>query len=311
MSATESRPNTQPRPRRLITDHDHAPRQAIVWMVLGAAAFSGMGACAFALGNRCDWLVVAAVRAAFMFVSTAVVALLSRVRLVFLKPSTLWIRSFAGSFSLVCNFYAMTRLPVGDVLTITNTYPLWIILATAIGLRRLPSGLEVLGVLAGLLGVVLIQQPELSGDRLASLIALLSSFSTTVAMLGLHRLGGIDPRAVVVHFAGVAGVISLIGLSVRWSSLMPFVNDPSSWLLLLGVGVSGTLGQVLLTKAYAAGAPTRVSIAGLSQVVFGVAFDVLVWHRRLPLGTIAGMALILAPTVWLTSRPAKKPAEAA
>ena len=61
---------------------------------------------------------------------------------------------------------------------------------------------------SGLVGVVLIQQPHLGGDRFAVLVALLSSVSTAVAMMGLHRLRGLDPRAIMAHFAGVASLVA-------------------------------------------------------------------------------------------------------
>ena len=46
-------------------------------------------------------------------------------------------RSLAGSFSLVCSFYALSRLPVGDVVTLTSTYPLWILV---LSVDREPAG---------------------------------------------------------------------------------------------------------------------------------------------------------------------------
>ena len=73
-------------------------------------------------------------------------------------------------------------------------------------------------------------------------------------------------------------------------------------MMLLGVGVSGTVGQIFLTRAYAAGAPARVSVLALTQVVFALGFDVLLWHRALPASTLAGTTLVLAPTAWLLSR---------
>ncbi|MDX2037429.1 MAG: DMT family transporter [Isosphaeraceae bacterium] len=301
-----ARPSTAETPAALLaassSTADDGTRRAMIWMVLGAFAFAGMGACTFALGNRCDWLVVATVRVVFMFTATAIAARAAGARLVFLSPPTLWIRSLAGSFSLICNFYAMTRLPVGDVLTITNTYPLWIILATAAAARRVPGRGEVFGVLLGLLGVALIQRPQLDGDRLAALVALAGSFSTTVAMLGLHRLRNVDPRAVVVHFSATAAIFGALGIALRGPVWDSFDSSATTWLLLLGVGVSGTIGQVMLTKAYAAGKPSKVSVAALSQVVFGVGFDVLIWQRRLPIATLVGMALILGPTAWASSR---------
>ena len=128
--------------------------------------------------------------------------------------------------------------------------------------------------------------------------------STAVAMLGLHRLRRIDTRAVVAHFAGVASLVSLAWLLLRRHDLRPIALDATTLLMLLGVGVSGTFGQVCLTKAYASGPPGRVSVVGLSQVVFGMAFDVALWGRSLTPATLAGFALVLTLTAWLIARPA-------
>ncbi|WP_435010626.1 DMT family transporter [Tundrisphaera lichenicola] len=277
-----------------------------VWMLGGAISFASMGALVHALGDRCDWLVVALIRALMMFVTASILAKASGSKLAVWRPRTLWLRSLAGSFSLVCNFYALARLPVADAVTLMNVHPLWIVLISAIAIRRPPSIGEVVGVFSGLIGVVLIEQPHVGVDRLAALVALLSSVSTAIAMLGLHKLRHLDPRAVVAHFAGVASLISAIWLILRRETLSPGLMEPITMLLLLGVGISGTLGQVFLTKAYAAGAPAKVAVVGLTQVVFAMGFDVGLWGRPLTPTALAGFALVMAPTTWLSLRAAKK-----
>jgi len=280
--------------------------RASLWMLSGAASFATMGAFAHALGSRCDWLMVAAVRVLMMLVSAIVLAKAAGAKLVFLKPRTLWIRSCAGSFSLVCNFYALSHLPVADAITLSNVHPLWIVLVPSLIRMRLPSPAEILSVGIGLVGVALIQRPQLGGDRLAVLVALLSSVSTAVAMMGLHRLRGVDPRAVVAHFAGVACVASIAWLAFRWAQVATGTYDTTTILLLLGVGISGTLGQVSLTRAYSAGRPARVAVVGLSQVAFGLGFDVLLWHRVLTPATLLGFVLVMAPATWLSARTARR-----
>ena len=276
--------------------------------ILGASAsLATMGALAHGVGSRCDWLVVALVRAVVMLASAATLARASGAKLVVWRPRTLWVRSLAGSCSLVCNFYALTRLPVADAITLMNVHPLWIVLISVLILRRSPTLGESLGVACGLAGVVLIEHPHLSGDRLAALVALLSSLSSAVAMLGLHRLRHIDTRAVVAHFAGVASLVSATWLVLRGDLLSPGLRDPTTWLFLLGIGASGTLGQVLLTKAYARGAPAKVAVVGLTQVLFAMAFDVALWGRSLGPVALAGFALVLAPTTWLSIRSARSP----
>jgi drug/metabolite transporter (DMT)-like permease len=279
----------------------------VVWMLCGAFLFATMSALTHALGTRCDWLVVALVRAAIMFGATGLTAWLSGVRLVLWDPPTLWMRSLAGSFSLVCNFFALTRLPVADALTLNNTYPLWIVLLAWWRLRQRPTVGDLLSVAAGTAGVVLVQQPHLSsGNNLAALVALVSSFATAVAMLGLHRLKHIDPRAVVTHFAGVASVVALTWFCVRGGARgMAWRPDALTLWMLLGVGATGTAGQVFLTKAYAAGPPSRVAVVGLSQIAFALGFDVLLWSRALSLATLLGFALVLTPTAWILSRSAR------
>ncbi len=282
------------------------PGGASGWMVAGALSFATMGALVHAIGSRCDWLVVALVRALMMLATAAALTRASGARLVIWRPGTLWVRSLAGSFSLVCNFYALNRLPVADAVTLSNVFPLWIVLISSVALRRAPTLGESIGLACGMAGVILIERPHLGGDRLAASVALLSSVSTAVAMLGLHRLRDLDPRAVVAHFAGVASLISAAWLLLRAGSMAPPSIDRTTLALLLGVGITGTIGQVLLTKAYAAGAPTKVAVVGLTQVVFAMGFDVVLWHRPITPAALAGFVLVLAPTTWISIRSARK-----
>ncbi len=63
-----------------------------------------------------------------MVVVAAGLARLAGAPLAFWRPRALWVRSLAGSFSLVCNFYALSTLPVADAVTLMNVQPLWVVL---------------------------------------------------------------------------------------------------------------------------------------------------------------------------------------
>ena len=76
------------------------------------------------------------------------------------------------------------------------------------------------------------------------------------------------------------------------------LSGTAAWLL-LGLGTAGTLGQIALTRAYTSGEPAQVSIVGLAQIVFAVLLEQLVWGRAYDGFTVAGMALVAAPTAWL------------
>lgn len=271
-------------------------------MLSGAFSFACMGALAHALEKRCDWLVVAMARTGLALVFALALAKMAGVKLVW-RRRTLWVRSLAGSISLVCTFFALPRMPLGDVLTLTNVFPLWVALLSWPVLSEAPTPHVWLSLAAGLAGVVLVAQPLFAEGNFAALAALASSVSTAVAMLGLHRLQDVDPRAIVVHFSAV-GLFVCAMLFPRFAGPAPSAGlaDFSTLLMLLGIGLSATVGQVMLTKAFAAGPAAKVSVVGLSQVVFAVAFDRLFWGRSFDPLTILGMTLVLAPTAWLMLR---------
>lgn len=272
-------------------------------MVVGQMSFAVMATLAHTLKDYCGWQVIAVCRSTIPMVLIALVAWASHTRLIIFGTPALWMRSIAGSISLVCTFFAFTRLPISDVLTITNLFPVWIALLSWPILGTRPTLATWLAILSGVLGVALIQQPHIATGNLASFAALTSSFCSAVAMLGLHRLHGMDTRAIVFHFSSVSLLFSLSAMHFIPATATPAVTwQLATILMLLGVGITATLGQVCLTKAFTLGDPSKVAAVGLSQVGFGVVIEVLLWGRRFEWPTILGMALVLSPTAWLMLR---------
>jgi drug/metabolite transporter (DMT)-like permease len=271
-----------------------------LWMACGSAAFAVMGTLAHLLREQCDWRVIALVRSAVALAGAAVLARAAGARFVFWRPRILWMRSIAGSFSLVGTFYALTRLPVSDVLTLTQMFPVWVALLSWPLLGERPGRGVWLAVLSGVIGVPLIQQPHFAQGNFASLVALASSVSTAVAMLGLHQLHGIDHRAVVVHFSGVSLLFCLAAFVLFGPGEAPLAL-PRGWglAMLLGVGGAATVGQLFLTRAFAAGPPARVSVVGLTQVVFALGIDVCLLGESADWRKLLGVALVGAPAAWL------------
>lgn len=272
-------------------------------MLAGSFSFTLMGALAHALGPRCDWQLIALARSGLALAFASALALASGVRLVFLRPRSLWMRSIAGSLSLVCTFFALTRLPVTEVLTLSNIFPVWVALLSWPLLGERPTGDVWLSVVSGVTGVALVQQPHFAEGNFATLAVLAGSLCTALAMIGLHRLQGIDTRAVVVHFSGVSVLFVLAAFWLFEHSDHPEGRlDARTALMLLGVGVTATIGQLFLTKAFSVGSPAKVSVVGLTQILFAMGLEVVLWDRTFNACTLLGMALILAPAAWLMTR---------
>lgn len=272
-----------------------------LWMLCGAASFAVMAIVAAALRDQVDWQWIAIARTGLAMMFAAALAVAGGARLVFLRPAKLWMRSIAGSISLVCGFYAMTHYPVSEVLTLTNMFPLWVAVLSLPLLGEWPP-LDVWpAVVIGILGVLLIQPPasgQFSGGQLAVAAAILSSFTSAVALIGLHHVRQIDPRAIVAHFSAVA-LVACVAALFMFPRTRPLVFTGQTASLLLCVGIFATIGQLFLTKAFAAGPPARVSVVGLSQVGFTMLLEMAIWHRSFSASTLLGMFLVIAPTAWM------------
>jgi drug/metabolite transporter (DMT)-like permease len=288
------------------------PRPAALpylWMLAGAASFSVMSILAASLKDRLDWQWIAIARAGLAMIFAAMLAKAANAELVFFRPAKLWVRSIAGSISLVCGFYAMTHYPVSEVLTLTNMFPLWVVVLSLPLLGYWPPADVWPAVLIGIVGIVLIQSAEggqFMGSRAAVAAALTSSVTSAVALIGLHKVRELDPRAVVVHFSAVALVCCVAALYVFPTAKS---NSLDAWTIamLLGVGVTATIGQLFLTKAFAAGPPARVSVVMLSQVGFTMLLEMAIWHRSFGGQTLIGIFLVIAPTAWTLLRGTSKP----
>ncbi len=271
-------------------------------MIAGCFFTAWMGQLAHLLRSECDWRIVALVRGSLAFVFAVGLARLSGAKLVFWRPPALWLRGCASSISLLCTFYALSRLPTSEVMTLTNTFPIWVAFLSWPLLQMRPTLSVWLAAVCGVAGVALIQSPHFEADShgtLAVALSLTAAMTSAVAMLGLNRLRGVHPWAIVAHYSGLATVVVLLSWFVGG---FPDLTNAGRWstiLLLLGVGVAATLGQLCVTRAFTAGQPSRVAVVGLMQIVFALGLDLMFDAPSIGPLMVAGIAFILLPTAWM------------
>jgi drug/metabolite transporter (DMT)-like permease len=269
-------------------------------MIGAMLGFASMGALAHGLRDQCSWETVALARSVVILALITAFVFVGRVRVHAFQPFALWIRSIAGTISMLFVFYSFTRLPVAIVVTLLNLAPLWVaILSWPLLKRKVGRGVW-LAIVVGLVGVLLIEQPQLAQGNYAVLAPLVASFFIAIVMFSLHRLQHVDNRAIVFHFAVVSMVGCLVAVAaagIPTSSQLP--GEPGAWLMLAGVGLAATTGQLLLTAAFTCGVPARLSVVGLTQVAFAMMYDVLLWDHKFGMLSILGIILVAAPTAWL------------
>lgn len=278
-------------------------------MLVGSIWFAIMALLAESLKEQFTYPWISMVRSAVATFLAMSLAWSAGAKLVFFRPTALWLRSISGWASMICGFYAITHYDVEIVLALTNMYPLWVAILSWPLLGKLPSVKTWFALAISCGGMWLVyassisygnsQSSSLYQPEIAITMAILAGMLSGVALINLHRVKEVDTRAIVTHFSGVATTLSY----VVWLMIpmdVPTQSVSSYGLFrLVGVGVAATFGQLCLTKAFSTGSPARVSVVGLSQVVVAA---LVKWFTEQHLPTpwsILGMLLVVGSTMWV------------
>lgn len=207
----------------------------------------------------------------------------------------LW-RGLSGSIALMLFFYCITVLPLATAVTLNYTSPLFLTMLTVWLFRdrfHLPL---VSAIVLGFIGTVLLLHPTLEKEQIVpGLLGLSSGLLAGVAMFNVRELGRLgEPEwRVVFYFSLIASVFGGIGMLLTHVHPLTLQSIP----LLLGLGVSATLAQLALTRAYTTGKTLVASTLSYSTIVFASLFGIILWGETLPLEGWLGIVLIISSGV--------------
>ena len=204
------------------------------------------------------------------------------------------VRGIVGALSLVGYFYAITNLSVATAQTLNYTSPLFLAIVTTVVLGERFSGWLIVAIVGGFVGVAMLLQPSFQGGKEgAALIGLFSGVLASWAYLAVRTLGRLgEPDWRVVFWFGLVSTV-VCAIWQLTTSTFHAIEWRTVWIL-LGLGASGTLGQICMTRAYRTGNTLVVGSYSYSNIVMGMAFGMILWNDILSPLEWAGIAVIVA-----------------
>ncbi|MBI3575180.1 MAG: DMT family transporter [Gammaproteobacteria bacterium] len=264
-------------------------RHGALYMVAAALLFAGVGACVRILSASLPNEMVVFFRSFFGLVALLPLAWHRGVGS--LKTRRLGghlARGLAGVAAMYCYFYAVAQMPLAEAVLLNYTTPLFVPFIAALWLHeRVPPKLWA-AIGTGFLGILFILKPGQDLFTPVALIGLASGMLAAFAMTGVRRLTHTEPVfRIVFYFSLVSTVIAAVPLPVRWQT-----PDASLWLLLIVMGVIASLGQLLLTRAYACAPAAQVGPFSYATVVFAAVAGWVLWGEVLDAFSFIGAALV-------------------
>ena len=187
-------------------------------------------------------------------------------------------------------FAALTMIPLGQVVSIEFTMPIWTALLAMSFLGERMTIWKTLAIVLGLVGVAVIVRPGLNTINPGQLVALCAAVGFGAAIVMIKSLTRTETTVAIIFWMLV--IQSAIGLVPAldvwvWPSLRV-------WLWIVPIAFCGTFSHYCMTRAMLYADATIVVPMDFLRVPLTVAVGYLVYAERVDLYTALGTALILA-----------------
>lgn len=199
-------------------------------------------------------------------------------------------RAIYGMIGMILNFGAVILLPLAEATSFGFTASIWAVILSALLLKEKVGVWRWAAVLLGFVGVLIIAQPGSGHFPLyGALVALGGAFMVALISIQVADLGRTEQSLTIVFwFAAISSPVLALCL--------PFVfqaHDAQGWLLLLAVGLFGTLGQIMLTAALRFGAVASVIVMDYSMLFWATLYGWMIWDTFPPSSTWLGAPLVI------------------
>ncbi|MEW6427184.1 MAG: DMT family transporter [Thermodesulfobacteriota bacterium] len=266
----------------------------VVYMLLASASFVTMSALIKALGSSIPLSQQVFLRCLLATPVLFAILVHRGQPLLVQAKKLLLVRSLFGMTAMHGFFYALTHMPLADAVFISRSQPLIIALLSPLVLGESAPKSAWLAVGCGLCGVALIMRPAMAWPE-AAWVALGAAFCAATAQMLVRRLNRTDrPLVIVFNFtlftALATGMVALPGFVAM---------SGRQWLLIAGVAIFASGGQLLMTQAYRRDRAPVISAAGYSSILLSVLYGTLFWQEVVQPLTWAGAALIVGSGILL------------
>lgn len=283
------------------------PRLGISLKVASALVFTGMVAMVKLLDGAYPVGEVIFARSFFgMFPVLLVIAWQGKVSEAFAtrRPWGHISRALVGGTAMSLWFAALALLPLPDATAISFSAPLFTVALAAVILRERVRAYRWSAVVVGFLGILIILSPHLSGAApteeasLGAMLAFASAIFMALAMITVRRLTSTERTStIVVWFAGVTSVFALMSAPFGW-----VVPDATDAVMLVAIGLSGGVGQILLTQSYRYADASTIAPFEYTTMLWTVLVGWIVFAEVPTLEVVGGAAIVIGAGVFVIFR---------
>jgi drug/metabolite transporter (DMT)-like permease len=186
-------------------------------------------------------------------------------------------------------FYALTLIPIGQVVAIEFTMPIWTAILAAMFLGERITVWKLAAIVLGLVGVIVIVRPATGEVNPGQLIALAAAVGFGISIAVVKSLTRTEQTlAIIFWMLVVQAVASLLPALYVWTW-----PSPAAWGWSIVIAFCGTFSHYCMARAMLHADATVVIPMDFLRVPLTAAAGWLIYSERLDAFTVLGAALIL------------------
>jgi drug/metabolite transporter (DMT)-like permease len=186
-------------------------------------------------------------------------------------------------------FFALTLIPLGQVVSIEFTMPIWTAILAASFLGERITIWKVTAIVLGLIGVIIIVRPATGEINQGQLIALAAAVGFGVSVAMMKSLTRTEKTVAIIFWMLViqsaAGLLPSLYVW-KWPSA-------TTWGWIVAIAFCGTFSHYCMARAMLHADATVVLPMDFLRVPLTATVGWLIYSERLDLFTVLGAALIL------------------
>ena len=226
-------------------------------------------------------------------------ALFGKIRLRFNNGRLLFLRGLIGGIAILICFWSISTLGVGKGTVLIYAFPIFGSIFSAILLKEKVGVVRFIAILIAFVGIYLLASTKNNSSAFLGvigkneLLAILGAMLGGLAVVIVKKLHDTD-SSYAIYFAQC--VIGLWVVAVP-ANLVPCSIGMSGGLLLVAIGISATIGQLLSTEGIKYLDVATGSLLGMLVPVINYFTGVIIFHETISWQSVIGSAAVIGACV--------------
>ena len=219
-------------------------------------------------------------------------------------PGFQFLRSILLMSATACFFTGLSLIPLSDAAALMSTNPMLVTLGAALFLGEKLGVRRVAGIVAAMIGALIIIRPGSDVFSAAALFPLGAAVCYSAYALLTRRVGADEDVWTSLFYTGFVGTV-LLSILVPFQWQTPNATDVA---LMVIVAVAGTIGQLALIRAFSIGEAAMLAPYSYAGLAFAAFWGVIFFSEIPDFWTIVGSLVIASAGLYVWHREARQQA---